>query len=389
MRLVGRVQLSQAAARLRLPPLAWFLLLALTILAGYTVTRLQSPWVYLLPPLHALTVLLTAVWFFAAGSRGLQLGSNQRFWGVLASGLVLGPLLILVVEIFFLIGLGILAIVSLAMNQPLLEQLLPLLEQTQISPEATDALFNLLRPYLASPVVLYITLAFGAGLVPLIEELFKPIGVWLLYDRPLTPAQGFTLGMLSGAGYAIFESLSLTLSGENWAPLMISRGGTTLLHIFTAGLVGWGLAGAFQRKEYLKLVLVYLAAVLLHGLWNAISLISSSGVLLVDELPAASLIIKIGEIAPYGLVGLTLFLFILLLGANRYFARREPIHTSTPAPLPASAAGSVFPMLSTESPPSAEDSKPEYNEALNPTSTDNLGENPTLRDTDGVDQPTD
>jgi hypothetical protein len=129
--------------------------------------------------------------------------------------------------------------------------------------------------------------------------------------------------------------------------------------------------------------------VLLHGLWNAISLISSSGMLLEDELPAASPVIKVGEIAPYGLVGLALFLFILLLGANWYFARRKPVYTGAAAPPPASAVDSVFPVRPTELHISAGDSKPEYNEALNPTSTDNLGENPTLRDTNGVDQPTD
>lgn len=360
MRMVGRDDISLAAARLRLPPVAWLILLALTILSGYAVTRLQSPWVYLLPLLHATTVVLTATWFFALGSRGLGLGSRQRFWGVLGSGLVLGPFLILIVEIIFLSGMGILAMISLAANQSLMEQVIPLLERVQISPEATEDLYNLLRPYLASPMVIYIVLAFGAGLVPLVEELLKPIGVWLLAFRRLTPAEGFILGMLSGAGYAIFESLSLTISGADWAPLVISRGGTTLLHIVTTGLVGWGLAASIQRAKYLQMVAAYLVAVLLHGTWNALSLISTSGILLVEELPPSSLILQIGELAPYGLIGLALLLFALLVISNRYFVRQESALTveSVDNEIHSFSGGSSHPNPSTIQ---------EYNETSDPT----------------------
>jgi hypothetical protein len=382
MRLVGREEISQAAARLRLPPLIWLILLGVTILSGYAVTRLQAPWVYLLPPLHASAVVLTATWFFAIGSRGLALGSRQRFWGVLGSGLVFGPLLILIVEVAFLSALGILAIFSLAANQSLLQQLIPLLEQVQISPEATEDLFNLLQPYLASPMVIYIILAFGAGLVPLVEELFKPVGVWLLSGRRLSAVEGFVLGMLSGAGYAIFESLSLTINSEDWAALVISRGGTTLLHIVTTGLVGWGLAVAIQRGKYVKMVLAYLAAVLLHGTWNALSLISTSGILLVDELPPSSMILQIGKVAPYGLVGLALFLFALLLVANRYFASQAPPVAGEPVD------PGVAPQMQSPIHPMPAGNQ-EYNGSPDLTSAaalmDETGEKPNLRDTHGVD----
>ena len=109
--------------------------------------------------------------------------------------------------------------------------------------ESPGPLLDQLETYLMQPSTLYIALLFGALIVPLLEELFKPIGVWLLVGRKPSPAQGFAAGLLSGAGYALFENFSLGASaGEDWAMVVVARIGTSLIHIVTAGLMGWALS---------------------------------------------------------------------------------------------------------------------------------------------------
>ncbi len=105
--------------------------------------------------------------------------------------------------------------------------------------------------------------------VPLIEELFKPLAVWIFASKIESPAQGFVMGLLSGAAFALIESLNAGgASAESWAVIVSVRAGTSLLHITTSGLVGWGIASAFRERRILRLFAAYFSAVLIHGIWN-------------------------------------------------------------------------------------------------------------------------
>lgn len=118
-----------------------------------------------------------------------------------------------------------------------------------------------------------------AGIMPLVEELFKTIGVWLLKVRNPDPAESFRAGLLSGAGFALFEGLlsasSLQQSaigyGE-WAGLVLGRFGGTLLHMLAGGIVGLAIGRYWQNRKIGSLLLAYLAAWLLHAAWNALAL---------------------------------------------------------------------------------------------------------------------
>ena len=114
---------------------------------------------------------------------------------------------------------------------------------------------------MASPAVVASVFVYIAVLVPLIEEILKPIGVWLLAGRKLTPVDGFMAGVLSGAGYALFENLFLSSSGEQWMSVVLARVGTGAVHMFTTSLVGWGLASAWGQGRYLRLALSFALAV--------------------------------------------------------------------------------------------------------------------------------
>ncbi|MBL8062620.1 MAG: PrsW family intramembrane metalloprotease [Anaerolineales bacterium] len=133
-----------------------------------------------------------------------------------------------------------------------------------------QAILNMLTPYLTNPALIMIGIGYIALLVPLIEELLKPLAVWLLGKRIASPAQGFALGMLSGAAFALIESLNASADGSTgWAIIVSARAGTSILHMTSSGLVGWGIASAFKEKRIGRLFGAYISAVLIHGVWNA------------------------------------------------------------------------------------------------------------------------
>jgi hypothetical protein len=155
----------------------------------------------------------------------------------------------------------------------------------------------------------------------LIEEAFKPIGVWLLAGRSLTPAQGLAAGVLSGAGYALFESLFLGSSGSDWIAVVVARIGTSVIHIFTAALTGWALASAWGQGRYGRLAGAYLVAVLTHAAWNGVALLdvfknlANAG--LGQQASLTRLFSTLGTASPYVLLVLALAVFSALVMLNR------------------------------------------------------------------------
>jgi hypothetical protein len=255
-----------------------FLLLViepLALLGGYILTTDISPVTWLLlPPLHLLAMTIPVIWLVHMGCYGLPMGIPQRKWGIFASGLVLGPGIIIGLEI----AAGIVAvfglIVLLASQPGFLETLQNLLDQmngnSTIQPEQISAL---LLPYFQKPVTAYAAVAFLTVIAPLLEELLKPIGVWLLAGRSLTTVEGFTAGALSGAGFALMENLGYGAgSAGDWAAIALARSGTAVMHITTSAMVGWALAATWKDGRYLRLAATYIGVVLIHGLWNGFTI---------------------------------------------------------------------------------------------------------------------
>ena len=307
--------------------LALILIFPLVLWLGDRVFQNQVVGWMVLPILHVLAVGIPVAWLFLLGSRGLSVGSPQRFWGIFNSGLVLGPVIILTLEIVALLGLVILGMVYVSSQPELQEQLANLTLRLSHVPNQFVAL-RILAPFLQKPVVLLAILAYGAVIVPMIEELVKPAGVWLLLRRGLTPVQGLAGGLLSGAAYAIFESLVLANASTEWAILALARVGTALLHIVTTGLTGWALVQVWPsapgktRQNAARLAITYLVVVCLHGLWNGLTLVTAwADFMRQIESSTSDMLMQAGQLAVFGLGTLVLIFFAILTGANRKVRR--------------------------------------------------------------------
>jgi hypothetical protein len=314
-RLLGRP--LRLAGWLRLDVLRWgILLLPFVVLVGNIIaTRTEFAWLFL-PPFHLLALGLPILFLLWLGTRGIADLSPQRVWGIFGTGLLLGPFIILLLEALAAGALLLLGVAYITSQPDLFLELTVVAEQAQNLDQDLGALVEILRPYLLRPEVTFATFAFVAGIVPLIEELIKPIGVWLLGKRA-TPAQGFSAGLLSGAGYAFFENLGLSSQSQDWAFAVTARAGTSMLHIITAGLVGWALVLAWRNGRYGRLVLTYLFSVGIHGLWNGLTLLTLTNALDIADAAYLAPFQTIGALAPYGLGGLLLLSLVLLLASNR------------------------------------------------------------------------
>jgi hypothetical protein len=298
--------------------LAW----PLVLLVGHLLSGVDELGVFLVPPLQILAIAIPLWWFFELGRRGLRGNHSQRNWGVMSAALVVTPAVIILIELALLIVLGIGAMIWLSTQPQLLEELNRVAQRlmnAQLDPETT---IRILRPYLQQPLVLYGGFALASGLIPLIEELFKPLALWGMASRRFTPADGFVTGMICGAGFALVESLGMLSSaavGVEWAASVTARLGTGLLHVVTAGLVGYGLASAWSRTRYLHLAGAFFAAFLLHGVWNFFGVVVGvapviEGATLPENL---EFIVRTNTVAPAALVILGVVLFFILIGANR------------------------------------------------------------------------
>jgi hypothetical protein len=296
---------------------------ALLFLGERVLPNTRREWLWL-PLLHIVAVTLPIIWLYTLGSRSISPGSAQRFWGALASGLMVGPSLILLLELLALVVFVAVVAVYLSSNAELLAEMTRLWQRLSHAPNPYVAQ-SIIRPYLQKPYVIAAVLGYAALVIPLIEELLKPIAAWLLVHRGLTPAQGFMAGLLSGAGYALFESLMLATAGGEWAMLVAARVGTGLLHVTTSALMGWAIAVAWRRggwAGFLRLLGAYFGVVFLHGLWNGLTLFLTWSVFLQGAEETLDAIFRVGGVAAVGL-GVLAGLFLAMLAGANWLVRRE------------------------------------------------------------------
>ncbi len=299
-----------------LPLAAAVVLLGLSLLVGNFAANNPRLALLLLPPLQILAVGLPLYVYSTLVRWKISAGTPQRNWGIFATGLVLGPLVIIALELLAIVIFAVLAILYVSLQPNLMQELAALGERISAAGNSPDAILRLLEPYLLSPLVILALLLFISGIVPLIEELLKPIGAWFVAGSGLTAAQGFAAGLISGTGYALFENLALSNTGTDWTITLIGRIGTGILHVTTAGLTGWALITAVNERRYLRLGLVYLVSVLIHGTWNALALLSAVSQLDLPGSAALSSSLKdFAVVSRWAYVGMVVLVLLLASGA--------------------------------------------------------------------------
>jgi hypothetical protein len=292
---------------------------------GSVILQNKGWTIYLFPFVQVLTVLLLVLWFYLIAAAGLKKMSPQRNWGLLSAGMLGGTFLSMLAEIIGVVLLLAGFTLIIFFSPSLQDEVTRLAERLSSAGKDIDAIMRILTPYLSQPVVI-ITLIFSASIaVPLVEEAFKPIGLWFLARNNLTPSEGFIGGVISGAGFAIVESLFNTtrLLDQTWLMVSSLRIGATLMHMLASGIVGWGLANAWTQRKYLKLAGAYLVAVLLHGVWNGLAILLAASQIGPGQ--SSNILSGSGKFTVGGLVLWSLLQLVFLLVINSRLRKKAPI----------------------------------------------------------------
>ena len=303
--------------------LVWPAVIAL----GWLIAGHPGVAVYVLGPVNILVAVIPVVWAYFLAQRKLAAGPIARKWRIFGFSLTVTPVLTIIAEIFVLIAAGILVLVLVV----IIASIFPTFGQTLS--EFSDQLSNLrtlgitdemVNEWITHPLVIFGVLAVTSGIIPLIEEILKPIALWSLAGKDLTDQEGFVAGLLSGAGFALMENLlyfTNVITSQDWLTMAIGRAGTGVLHMFGSGLVGWGLARAWRKGKWPFLALMLVLAVITHGIWNALAMIGGVGPELAFG-PDATVGQQILFYLP--LLFLLLLQILILYLINRRFQKSQP-----------------------------------------------------------------
>lgn len=258
------------------------LIVIIAIAIGTAVAFYADPYLsWFILPLATLLVILPPIFLFIGiGANGIEIGPRWRIWGTLGLGLTVGPTLMIILELLVLILALVFIGVLLSFQPGKLQEAQSFFEMLNRQTNEDIAL-TMLAPYLSDLRVIAAIFGYIALIVPLIEEMLKPLAIWLFARSIAKPSQGFVLGMLSGGAFAIMESLNASAdSSQSWPVVVSARAGTSLLHIALTGLMGYAIVGAFKEKRIGRLFATYFTVVAIHGIWNACAIaagLSSNG----------------------------------------------------------------------------------------------------------------
>jgi hypothetical protein len=284
---------------------------------------------FVFPVAALLATALPIWWAVELARRGADAGSPQRQWGTLNFALYFSTPLVFIIETVGLILLVLAIALWIAGDGQISAAMQDLQRELFRAGGDLEAARSLFMPILKQPLVLIGLYAAVAVIVPLVEELFKPLALWFLLGRKPSPAAGLALGAVAGAGFALPETL-FNLAGAaanpQWLALATGRVGTGFLHVCTAALTGMAIASAWRGGKTRQIVLVYVLSVALHGLWNALTITSGlAGFFLSGR---AADLATAAAIA--GLVLLALFYVDILYVLNRRL-RAVPVSDNPPA----------------------------------------------------------
>lgn len=255
----------------------WFiagilLVFGLAALAGLAPAKVNA---IALTVLAVPGIVIPVFWLLRIGDRGRKTLNLKRDAGILTFSIGISTPFITLVELLVVIFLLIVFVAGLFNNPQFTELFNSIMSNPGVLQNDPGRLFSEFKAMLNLQDLLGWPLLLFAGIVPLVEELFKTLGVWLLQVRNPDPKESFRLGLISGGGFALFEGLMSVRSiplGEvvytDWAGLILGRFGGSLLHILAGGIIGLAIGKFWKNRKFAPLLLSYLAAWLLHAAWN-------------------------------------------------------------------------------------------------------------------------
>lgn len=272
-------------------------------------------WIFL--PLLTIPAVSLPIWIILGlGIKKLPFGSRWQTASIFGISMTVTPFVLFILELIIGIFILVIVIVYALVNPDVAAEFQRLSRSFMfMNPESEQAL-KLIAPLLKKPGVVITMLTYFSVLVPLTEELIKPLGVWLFVAKLETPVQGFAFGALCGAGYGLIETLNVGTQVDGWSGLLFSRIGTDLLHIANSGLMGMAIVLAWHEKHYLRLLGTYLLTVLLHGLWN-LTAVAFSIASVFSSLGQSGNYNTLQAIAIGAMAALSLVFFTVLVTSNR------------------------------------------------------------------------
>jgi len=305
---------------------------AVLLLGSWVNERASINWILL--PVLTIPAVAMPIWILIKfGAQKLPLGPRWQVWSMLGLGMTLAPLIIIIFELAALIVIGILIVIYLAAQPDLASQMQQLAEQLgRLQPDSPE-IINVIKPFLTKPITIILIFLYFSIIVPMLEELIKPLGVWLFNKQIESVAQGFAFGALCGAGYALSETFGVSGQVDQWSTLLLMRIGTGLLHVTASAIMGAGITAALRQRRYLFLLGSYMLSVLLHGSWNAAAIAYSFSISgFMDEIQSHSWI-KTGAL--FGMPLMSVILVSLLFFNNRRYRKSVETTIDDIFPVPA------------------------------------------------------
>ncbi len=313
----------------------WLILaLPVVFLAGWLTAGQEALSIFLLGLINILVTGIPVLWIYLVSQNGIKGGSQGRKWRIFGFSFTIMPFVVMIVEllaILILVGfVGIWMAYKMSINPQLQSELLFLSNKISQIEGDLDGIVQLIQPYILQPGVIFWVIAISSGIIPLIEELLKPIAIWSLAGRKISPQEGFVSGVLCGAGFALLENLlyfQAAVTPDDWLLMALGRIGTAVLHILVSGLVGWGLARTWRDGKWIPLIAMTLGAVALHGFWNVLALLSGIAPMIVpniEEAPRLMIVLN----APLVLLSVASLMGIFLI--NHHFRRANQISEAQP-----------------------------------------------------------
>ncbi|MBI9049100.1 MAG: PrsW family intramembrane metalloprotease [Anaerolineaceae bacterium] len=284
---IPRLQLRQYVIAL----VSWVVILLVSYLFGLGDSFF---WLFS-PPLKILAVFIPLALIILYLADTFKLRDASRNWGMVSFSVVLTEPITIFMEIFvvmiFLIAVG----VSGDWSQVLGNEAFVYLSRLTYGMNNPDILSRIFLPFLSQPVILFIIFALFSVIIPMFEELMKPLALWFVSKQNLSARDGFYYGAVTGMIFALIESiLGLTSFGmDSWVSVSIVRLGTGVLHIFTAALMGWALTSSWRKEKFGKLILTYIICIVIHGAWNFLAIATSINELISAETLAMHDVIQV------------------------------------------------------------------------------------------------